>query len=98
MLLPVVPLFVKHELLGNNLAVGIVVGAFAVGAVVVRPYAGRIGDRYGRRVLIVGGALIVGVSAVLYHLATIEAVLIGVRVIGGVGEAAFFVGAGTMIT
>jgi MFS family permease len=98
MLLPVVPLYVKDALGGGDVAVGVAVGAFSFGAVLVRPFAGRIGDRLGRRVLIVGGALVVGVSALLYHLATIEAVLIVVRVIGGVGEAAFFVGAGTMIT
>ncbi|MGZ4786318.1 MAG: MFS transporter, partial [Acidimicrobiales bacterium] len=41
MLLPVVPLFVKDELGGNNVAVGVAVGAFAVGAVLLRPFAGR---------------------------------------------------------
>ncbi len=62
MLLPVVPLFVKHDLGGNDMAVGMVVGAFAVGAVLMRPFAGRIGDRVGRRVLIVVGGVIVGVG------------------------------------
>ena len=33
-----------------SVAVGVAVGAFAVGAVVLRPYAGRLGDRIGRRV------------------------------------------------
>jgi len=98
MLLPVVPLYVKDVLRGGDVAVGIVVGAFALGSVVVRPWAGRIGDRLGRRVLIVGGAFIVGVSALLYQVATVDAVLVFVRVLGGIGEAAFFVGAGTMIT
>jgi len=98
MLLPVIPLFVKNELRGGNLAVGLAVGAFAVGAVLLRPFAGRIGDRFGRRVLIVGGALVVAASAALYLFAHGMAVLVLVRIVGGVGEAAFFVGAGTMIT
>jgi MFS family permease len=98
MLLPVVPLFVKHRLLGNDVAVGIAVGAFAVGAVLLRPFAGRIGDRMGRRVLIVGGALTVAVAGVLYVFASGLFVLILVRVLGGIGEAAFFVGAASMIT
>ena len=98
MLLPVVPLFVKHPLQGGNLAVGVAVGAFAVGAVLLRPFAGRIGDRFGRRVLIVGGALVVAASASLYLVAHSLFVLVLVRILGGVGEAAFFVGAGTMIT
>jgi MFS family permease len=98
MLLPVVPLFVEDELGGGSVAVGVAVGAFSVGAVLLRPFAGRIGDRMGRRVLIIGGALTVGVAVALYPLADSVAVLLPARVLGGIGEAAFFVGAGTMVT
>ena len=66
MLLPVVPLFVKHRLGGTDVAVGIAVGAFAVGAVTLRPFVGRIGDRLGRRMLIVSGSLVVAFAGVLY--------------------------------
>ena len=98
MLLPTVPQFVERGLGAGDLGVGIVVGAFSVGAVLLRPFAGRIGDRAGRRILIVGGALIVGIAVAAYHLATGIGVLIAARVLGGIGEAAFFVGAGTMVT
>lgn len=98
MLLPVVPQFVEDELGGDSVAVGIAVGAFAVGAVLLRPFAGRIGDRWGRRVLIIGGAVTVGIAAGLYHLAPTVAAFVPARVLGGIGEAAFFVGAGTMVT
>lgn len=98
MLLPVVPLFVEDELGGGSVAVGVAVGAFAVGAVLLRPFAGRVGDRIGRRILIIGGALTVGVAVALYPLAGSVGVLLPARVLGGIGEAAFFVGAGTMVT
>jgi MFS family permease len=98
MLLPVVPLFVEGELGGGGVAVGVTVGAFSVGAVLLRPFAGRIGDRMGRRILIIGGALTVGAAVALYPLADSLAVLLPARVLGGIGEAAFFVGAGTMVT
>lgn len=98
MLLPVVPLYVKHSLVGGEVDVGVAVGAFSVGAVIVRPFAGRIGDRFGRKILIVGGALIVALAGVLYQFAADMPILVATRVLGGVGEAAFFVGAGTMIT
>jgi MFS family permease len=98
-LLPTVPLLVKHELGGNDVAVGIAVGAFALGAVVVRPWAGRISDRFGRRILVLIGPTLVGLSIASYHLVAANLVgLVAARVIGGVGEAAMFVGAGTMIT
>jgi MFS family permease len=95
--LPVLPQFVEDELGGDTLRVGIAVGAFAVGAVLLRPYAGRLGDRYGRRILVIVGAFVVAASAALYPLASNLGFLVAARVFGGLGEAAFFVGAGTMI-
>ncbi len=97
-LLPIVPLFVKHELGGNDVAVGVAVGAFSLGAVILRPFAGRIGDRFGRRVLIVVGGVIVGSAGLLYLLASALVPLVLVRLLAGIGEAAFFVGAASMIT
>ena len=97
-LLPVVPLFVKHDLGGNDVAVGVAVGAFSLGAVILRPFAGRIGDRFGRRLLIIGGGVIVGSAGLLYLLASALIPLVVIRVLAGVGEAAFFVGAASMVT
>ena len=68
MLTPVIPHYVEDELGLGKVAVGVAVGAFAFGAIALRPFAGRIGDRMGRRVLIVGGALVVAVSTAMYGL------------------------------
>jgi len=96
--LPAVPQYVKHRLGGSDVAVGIAVGVLFVGAVLLRPYAGRLGDRFGRRVLIVSGAAVVAVSMLLYGAVESLPFLIGARVLTGLGEAAFFVGAATMVT
>jgi MFS family permease len=98
MLTPVLPLYIKGPLHGNGLSVGIGVGAFAVGAVLLRPYAGKIGDRAGRRWLVIGGALVVSVSIAGYGLIDSLGWLVFARLVTGLGEAAFFVGAATMIT
>jgi MFS family permease len=98
MLTPVLPLYVEKGLGQGSLAVGIAVGAFAVGAVVLRAYAGWLGDSMGRRVLIIGGALIVAGSVACYGLVHAVWYLTLMRVITGFGEAGFFVGAATMIT
>lgn len=98
MLLPVVPRYVDGPLDGSELAVGVVVGGFAAGAVAIRPLAGRLGDRRGRRILVVAGALTVAVAVLGHHLAQGIVPMFLVRVLGGFGEAAFFVGAGTMVT
>lgn len=96
--LPAVPRFVEDELNGGSLAVGIAVGSLFVGAVILRPIAGRIGDRYGRKVLVIAGATTVGVSMLGYALASSLGLLVAARLLTGLGEAAFFVGAATMIT
>ena len=59
--------------------------------------AGRIGDRKGRRVLIVAGALIAAASVAGYALSDSLEVLIAFRLFTGVGEAMLLVGAATMI-
>ena len=58
--------------------------------------AGRLGDRFGRRVLMIGGASMVGVTAL--SAGAFEALewLVITRVLMGLGEACFFVGATTM--
>ncbi len=58
--LPVLPHYVKDELGGNDLEVGIVTGAFALTGIVCRPIAGNIADRRGRRPTVVGGAMLGG--------------------------------------
>jgi MFS family permease len=98
MLIPVVPQYVKGPLGGGNVGVGVAVGSLFVGAVLLRPYAGRIGDRLGRRVLIIGGALVVAGSTAAYGVFDTLPYLVAIRVVTGIGEAAFFVGAATMIT
>jgi MFS family permease len=96
--LPVVPQYVEDRLGGGDVSVGIAVGSLFVGAVLLRPYVGRLGDRLGRRVLIIFGAAVVAVSIALYGTVESLAFLVGARLLTGVGEAAFFVGAATMIT
>jgi MFS family permease len=98
MLTPVLPHYVEDELHHGSVAVGIAFGAFAFGAVALRAFAGRLGDTAGRRVLIIFGALIVGVSTLLYGLVDAVWWLVAMRIVTGFGEAGFFVGAATMIT
>lgn len=95
MLVPTLPRYVEDELNGSGTEVGIVIGAFGVSAALVRPLLGRLGDRYGRRVLLVAGAFLSGAMALLYPVWLSIPVLVLLRVITGVGEAGAFVGAAT---
>ena len=96
-LLPTLPRYVKRELGGGGLQVGIAVGAFAVSAALLRPWAGRLGDRRGRRVLVVGGSTTVAVSVLGYTVASSLAVLVLLRLLTGIGEAGLWVGAATAV-
>ena len=95
--LPVLPRYVSNELGGSDLAVGLVVGSYAVSAIALRPLVGRLGDRRGRRFLVVGGAAITAVGMAAHIPANSIPLLIGARLIIGAGQGAVFVGAATMV-
>ena len=97
-LLPAVPLYVEGPLGGGSVAVGIVVGAFSVSALLLRPWAGRLSDRRGRRLLMLAGASIFALSVLGYQLADSIPMMIVMRAITGAGEAFFFVGAASAIS
>jgi MFS family permease len=92
-LLPGLPRYVQGSLGGGNVAVGLVVGAFSLSAFFLRPWAGRLSDREGRRPLMVAGAALFALSVAGYLVATSAPALVALRLLTGVGEALFFVGA-----
>ncbi len=93
--LPVVPRFVVERLGYGAGAVGVVFAVHALAAVLVRPVVGRIGDRFGRRPLVVLGAAVTTV-AMLGHLAVGDlALLLVLRALAGAGQAAVVVGTAT---
>ena len=96
-MLPTLPRFVEDELGGGSIAVGVVVGSFAVSALLLRPFAGRLGDIRGRRILVVGGALLVSLSTLGYAFVESIPALIGLRLVSGAGEAAMWIGAATAV-
>jgi MFS family permease len=94
---PTLPLFVSGPLGRGDLAVGVTIGAFAASAVLLRPYVGRVSDTRGRSILIVGGGTLVGLSMLGYILGESLPALLVMRVVTGLGEAAFYVGAASVI-
>ena len=88
LLLATLPLFVKH-LGGSDTGVGVVMGSFAVTAVILRPFVGRYSDVSGRKRLMIWGALLLVVVSLLYGRATGVGWLILLRSAYGVGWAAF---------
>lgn len=97
LLYPVLPRFVEDELGGTGTSVGLAVGSFGITAALLRPAAGRLGDRYGRRLLVVGGMIIVSISLLGYLVVESIAAVIALRMLFGAGEAFAFVGLATAI-
>jgi MFS family permease len=76
MLLVILPVYANDELGVGSFGVALVIGAVSPMILVSQPIAGRIGDRKGRRILIVAGALIAAASVAAYALASSLALLI----------------------
>ncbi|MEV0290125.1 MFS transporter [Kribbella sp. NPDC050820] len=98
MLVPAVPRYVAGELTGGNIAVGLAVAGFSLSALVLRPWAGRLADRRGRSIAMVGGGIIFAASVAGYGLTDSVWELAALRLLTGVGDAFFFVGALTAMS
>ncbi len=85
------PLYVTGPIGSDEAGAGLAFGAFGVTALLCRPYAGRLSDVRGRRPLMLFGATLCAVGMVLLPVADSLAAVVGIRLVQGVAEAAFFV-------
>lgn len=97
MVLVTVPRLVENELGHGEFGVGLTVASFAVAAIVARPFLGRLTERFGRRALMMAGALLAAAASVATAFATELWHVIAMRSLMGLGEAALFVAAATLI-
>jgi MFS family permease len=88
--LATLPFYVTDRLGGGNLAVGFVVATIAVAAIVARPIAGRLADSRGYKPILMAGALACSAAGALYFASLHVAVLVPVRLVHGIGEAAVY--------
>src|SRR4051794_9090657 len=93
LLIPVVPLFAADVLGAGTTGVGVAVGAFSVMALLLRPLAGRLADRHGRRPVLVAGGLLFALVTAAHLLAGNLIELVALRLLLGAAEALFFVAA-----
>ncbi|TME60093.1 MAG: MFS transporter [Chloroflexi bacterium] len=71
-------------------AAGLVVAAYGAPGIVVAVAAGPYSDRFGRKRFLVAGAAVMGVFTLLASFATTFPVLVGTRMIAGVGGSVIF--------
>ena len=84
MLLPTLPVYAKR-LGASDAEAGMVIGIFALAALLVRPLTGYALDRWGRKVILLSGLAIFILSVVAYHWALTLALLLTIRFIHGIG-------------
>ncbi|MFZ5767408.1 MAG: MFS transporter [Bacillota bacterium] len=95
MLTPTMPVYVKF-LGGRETVMGLIVGVFTLSAVGVRPFVGWALDAVGRRAVFLSGLAIFVVSALSYAWAPSIAVLLGIRLLHGLGWGFSTTAAGTI--
>jgi MFS family permease len=88
--LPVLPRYVHGPLDGGNVAVGVVVGCYAITGLLLRPIAGRFADRRGRKPTVLVGSILVALAGFLYLPSLGIPGLIGARLVLGAGEGTVF--------
>lgn len=88
--LPVLPRYVTGPLGSGDVAVGVVIGSFAVTGLIGRPFAGRMADMRGRRPVVVAGSLLAAAAGLLYLVPAGVPGLIFARLVLGAGEGMVF--------
>jgi MFS family permease len=85
------PLYVTGPIGSDEAGAGVAFGAFGVTALLCRPIAGRLSDNHGRRPLMIFGAGLAALGMAVLPYAESLGVVVGIRLMQGVAEAAFFV-------
>jgi len=86
LVIPVLPT-IMNELNITGSVVGYMVAAFAITQLIVSPIAGRLVDRVGRKIMIVVGLIIFGLSELLFGMGRSIEILFISRMLGGVSAA-----------
>ncbi|HSS32462.1 MAG TPA: MFS transporter [Solirubrobacterales bacterium] len=88
--LPVLPRYVHGPIGAGDIAVGIVVGCYAITGLLLRPVAGRLADRWGRKPTVILGTLLIAASGFLILPDLGLAGLIFARLVVGIGEGSLY--------
>jgi MFS family permease len=96
LLLSALPIFARR-LGASDAAVGVVMAAFAVTSLLLRPVTGWGVDRYGRRPFMVAGALLFALASIAYVVTAGTIGLVLVRLVHGCGMGLYPTAASTMV-
>lgn len=85
MLTPTLPLFAQDVGAGTTAAGGVIVAAYTLGSLLPRLVWGRLADSWGRRAVYLLGLVIMTVISPFYPVVSVLPLIIGLRLIQGIG-------------
>lgn len=86
LVIPILPT-IMNELQISGTVVGNLTAAFALTQLILSPFTGKAVDRYGRKIIVVIGLIIFGISELLFGIGKSVEVLFLSRILGGVSAA-----------
>ncbi|KYC40317.1 MFS transporter [Scytonema hofmannii PCC 7110] len=95
-LLPTLPIYLR-QLGTNRQEIGIVMGSFAVGLLLFRPWLGRLADRRGRKIVLLIGTLVAAIAPLGYLTIKSIPLLMLLRAFHGISIAAFATGFNALV-
>jgi MFS family permease len=95
-LLPTLPLYVE-DVGGTTQQVGLVIGSFAVGQLLFRPWLGKLSDQRSRKLVVLIGIAVVAVAPLGYLFVKSIPLLLLIRVFHGISVAAYATGNSALI-
>ncbi len=87
-LIPTLPLYVEN-IGATKQQIGFVMGSFAIGLLIFRPFLGQLADKRGRKIVLIIGLLSAAIAPIGYNFVQSIPLLIVVRAFHGISIAAF---------
>ncbi|TBR58928.1 MFS transporter [Westiellopsis prolifica IICB1] len=87
-LLPTLPLYLE-EVGASKQQIGVLMGSFAIGLLLFRPWLGSLADKRGRKIVLLIGMVVVAIAPLGYEITTSIPLLIVLRAFHGISIAAF---------
>ena len=87
-LLPTLPLYIE-DIGATKQQIGVIMGSFAIGLLLFRPFLGQLADKRGRKIVLIIGILSAAIAPIGYNFVQSIPLLITIRAFHGISIAAF---------
>lgn len=87
-MLPTLPLYIE-SVGATKQQIGLVMGSFAIGLLLFRPFLGKLADKRGRKIVLIIGILSAAIAPIGYNFVESVPLLITIRAFHGISIAAF---------